>query len=123
MHHEFYFDGNANGISWAIRTEDSIVKENRKHAEIYRDKITKLQSKYVALHVGLFWGIGVFIIKNGDSLKIMLDEKIMHDHLTIAPKIEDDFITKKIGFIRQLIIQRGLKTEFEVISYDKNLSV
>ena len=122
MHHEFYFDGNANSISWVIRTEDSIVKENRKHAEIYRDKITDLQSKYVALHVGLFWGIGVFIIKNRDSLKIMLDDKMMYDHLTTSSMTEDDFITKKIGFIRQLITQRELKIEFEVINYDKNLS-
>ena len=122
MHHEFYFDGNANSISWVIRNEDSTVKENRKHAEIYRDKITNLQSKYVALHVGLFWGIGVFIIKNRDSLKIMLDDKMMYEHLTISSMTEDDFITKKIGFIRQLITQRELKIEFEVINYDKNLS-
>ncbi|MGH1521119.1 MAG: hypothetical protein ACRBB2_01930 [Nitrosopumilus sp.] len=122
MHHEFYFDGNKDSISWAIQTEDSIVKENRKHAEIYRDKITNLQSKYVALHVGLFWGIGVSIIKNRDSLKVMCDEKIIHHNITTISKIEDDFIAKKIGFIKQLIIQRELKTEFEVISYKKNLS-
>lgn len=95
MHHEFYFDGNTKRISWAIQTEDSIVKEIRDHAEIYRDKITNLQSKYVALHVGLFWGIGVFIIKDKDSMKIMLDEKVMYNHLTMTSKIEDDFIAKK----------------------------
>ena len=95
MYHEFYFDGNTDSISWAIRTEDATIKENRKHVEIYRDKITNLQSKYVALHVGLFWGIGVFIIKNRDSLKIMLDEKIMYDHLTATSMTGDDFITKK----------------------------
>ena len=123
MYHEFYFDGNKKGISWTIQTENCIVKENRKHAEMYIDRLTNLQSKYVALHVGLFWGIGTFIIKNKDSLKIMCDEKIIHDHLTTTSKPEDGFISKKIGFIRQLIIQRGLKTEFEVISHDKNLSI
>lgn len=122
MHHEFYFDGNANNISCVIKTGDSIIKENRKHAEIYNNKITNLQSKYVALHVGLFWGIGVFIIKNRDNLKVMCDEKVIYHNITTTSKIEDDFIAKKIGFIKQLIIQRELKTEFEVISYKKNLS-
>jgi len=44
--------------------------------------VTSLQSKYIALHVGLFWGIGIFIIKNEDIVKIKLDEKIMYDHLS-----------------------------------------
>ena len=39
----------------------------------YKDKITKVQSKYVALHVALFWGIVIFNIKNKDSIKIQLD--------------------------------------------------
>ena len=34
-----------------------------------------MQSKYVALHVALFWGIGTFNIKNKDSIKIKLDKK------------------------------------------------
>ena len=123
MHHIFYFDGNEVKISWAIQTQKSIVKENRTHAKIYKNKLTNLQSKFVALHVGLFWGIGVFIIKDQDSVKIMLDEKVMYDHVIMASKIEDDFIAKKIGFIKQLIIQRELKIEFEVISSDENLSI
>ena len=94
MHHVFYSDGDAKKISWIIHTNDSIIEQNRDHAEIYKDKVTKLQSKYVALHVGLFWGIGVFIIKNGDTIKIKLDEKIMHDQFTSNSKIEDEFIEK-----------------------------
>jgi len=101
---------------------DSIVKQNREHADIYKDKVTSLQSKYIALHVGLFWGIGIFIIKNEDIVKIKLDEKIMYDHFTSNSKIEDEFIEKRMQFIRQLIEQRKLKIEFEMIDSDKNLA-
>ena len=120
MHHVFYFDGSTKKISWIIQTNDSIVEQNRDHVDIYKDKVTSLQSKYVALHVGLFWGIGVFIIKNEDDIKIKLDEKIMYDQLTSNSKIEDEFIEKRIQFIRQLIKQRKLKIEFELVNIDKN---
>jgi hypothetical protein len=122
LYHVFYSDGNTKKISWVIQTNDSIVKQNRDHAEIYKDKVTSLQSKYIALHVGLFWGIGIFIIKNEDVVKIKLDEKIMYDHLTSNSKIEDGLIEKRIQFIRQLIEQRKLKIEFEMIDADKNLA-
>ncbi|MDH3832744.1 MAG: hypothetical protein OES34_01110 [Nitrosopumilus sp.] len=84
--------------------------------------MTNVQSKYVALHVGLFWGIGVFIIKNEDKIKMKLDEKIMYDHFIYNSKIEDEFIEKRIQFIRQLIKQRKLKIEFELIDSNKNLA-
>jgi len=122
LHHTFYFNGDANNISWVIQTDGSIVRQNRTHAEIYKNKVTNIQSKYVALHVGLFWGIGVFIIKNEDHIKIKLDEKIMYDHFTSHSKIEDDFILEKIRFIKQLIMQRELKIEFQVIDSDENKS-
>jgi hypothetical protein len=66
LDHVFYSDGNANEIIWIIQTKDSIIEQNRKHVEIYKNRISNLQSKYVALHIGLFLGIGVFKIKNGD---------------------------------------------------------
>jgi hypothetical protein len=122
LYHIFYSDGNLKNISWVIQTNNSIIKQNRKHADIYMDKVTNIQSKYIALHVGLFWGIGVFIIKNGDIIKIKLDEKIMYDQFTSNSKIKDDFIKKKMEFIRQLIEQRKLKMEFEIIDADKNLA-
>ncbi len=62
------------------------------------------------------------IIKNRDIIKIKLDEKIMYDHLTSNSKIEDEFVEKRIQFIRQLIEQRKLKIEFEMIDSDKNLA-
>ena len=122
MEHVFYLDGDAEKISWVIQTNDSIVEQNREHVEIYKNKVTNLQSKYVVLHVGLFWGIGEFIIKNEDEVKIKLDEKIMYDHFTSNLKIEDEFIKKRIQSIIQLIEQRKLKTKFEIINEDKNLA-
>ncbi len=122
MYHIFYSDGNTKKISWVFQTRDSIVEQNRDHTEIYKDKVTNLQSKYIALHVGLFWGVGVFIIKNRDIVKIKLDEKIMYDHFTSNSKIEDEFIEKRIQFIKQLIEQRKLNIEFEMIDTDKNLA-
>jgi hypothetical protein len=79
LNHVFYSDGDSTKISWLIQTEDNTVEQTREHVEIYKNKITDLQSKYVALHIGLFWGIGVFIIKNEDLLKIKIDEKTMFD--------------------------------------------
>ncbi|QMU53605.1 MAG: hypothetical protein GKS07_00960 [Nitrosopumilus sp.] len=122
MHHIFYLDGDAEQISWVIQTNKSKAEQSRIHAEMYKGKVTDIQSKYIALHVGLFWGIGVFIIKNEDSIKIMLDEKIMHDHLTSSSEIEDSTIVKKIHFIKQLIAQRKLKIKFEMIDTGNNLA-
>lgn len=122
MHHVFYPNGNAEKISWLIQTNESKAEQNRVHVEMYKDKVTNIQSKYIALHVGLFWGIGVFIIKNEDSIKIMLDEKTMYDQITSNSKIDDDVASKKIHFIKQLIAQRKLKVEFELINVNDNLA-
>lgn len=81
-----------------------------------------MQSKYIALHVGLFWGIGVFIIKNEDTIKIKCDDKEIFDHLSSKTKPNDDVIEKRTFFINQLINQRKLKVEFELIEHDKNLA-
>ena len=77
-------------LAWVIQTGGfKEIEQNRTHAEMYKNKVTNIQSKYIALHVGLFWGIGVFIIKNGDHIKIKLDEKIMYNQLTFNLKIDD----------------------------------
>ena len=83
-----YFDGDLKKISWVILTEGKKFAQNRTHIEKYKDKISKIQSKYVALHIALFWGIGTFKIKNGDCVKIRLDEEIMQDQLSSKIKIE-----------------------------------
>jgi len=122
LNHVFYSDGNAKKIAWIIQTNDSIVDQSREHAQIYKNKITDLQSKYVALHIGLFWGIGVFKIKNEDVVKIKLDEKIMISQLNADSQIEDEFIANRIKFIKQLTTQRKLKIEFEQIQQKNNLA-
>ena len=120
MNHVFYSDGNSTKISWIIQTEDTSVEQSREHVEIYKNRITDLQSKYVALHIGLFWGIGVFIIKNEDSLKIKIDEKPMFDQLNGDEKTNDEFIQNRIKFINQLISQRKLKVQYELINQEAN---
>ena len=122
MDHVFYPDGNTKKISWAIQTNDSIIEQSREHVEIYKNKISNLQSKYVALHIGLFWGIGVFRIKNEDIVKIKLDDKTMFNQMSLDLKIEDGFIINRIKFIKQLTVQRKLKIQFELISQKDNLA-
>ena len=122
MEHILYFDGDLKKISWVILTEGKKFAQNRAHIEKYKDKISKIQSKYVALHIALFWGIGTFKIKNGDYVKIRLDEEIMHNQLNSKIKIEDEFIENKIKFIQSFIKQRKLKIDFEKIDSQNNLS-
>ena len=54
------------------------MPQTRVQTENYKDKITKIKSKYVALHVALFCGIRIFNIKNKESIKIKLDKEIMY---------------------------------------------
>ncbi len=122
MEHILYFDGNLKKISWVILTEGQEVTQSRVHVEKYKDKITKIQSKYVALHIALFWGIGTFKIKNEDSVKIKLDEEIMFDQLNSKTKSNDEFIENKIKFIQSFIKQRKLRVYFEKINTKNNLS-
>ena len=122
MEHILYLDGNLSNISWVIQTNETIVSQSRKQTENYKNRITKIESKYVALHVALFWGIGKFIIKNEDAIKIKLDEKIMYEQLKLKIMINEDFIENKIKFIQMLIKQRKLKVEFEIIDLENNLA-
>jgi hypothetical protein len=122
LEHILYSDGNLKKISWVIQTNESIVSQTRVQTENYKDKITKMQSKYVALHVALFWGIGTFNIKNKDSIKIKLDKKIMYQQLKTQISIQDEFIKNKIKFIQSFIKQRKLKVEFELINSQNNLA-
>ncbi len=122
MEHILYSDGNLKKNSWVIQTNESIVSQTRVQTENYKDKITKIQAKYVALHVALFWGIGTFNIKNKDSIKIKLDKKIMCQQLKTQISIQDEFIKNKIKFIQSFIKQRKLRVEFELINSQNNLA-
>ena len=122
MEHILYFDGDLKKISWVIHTGCQELAQSRVHVEKYKDKITKIQSKYVALHIALFWGIGTFKIKNEDDVKIKLDEEVMFDQLNSKTKINDEFIENKIKFIQSFIKQRKLRVGFEKITHEENLS-
>ncbi|EGP94021.1 hypothetical protein [Nitrosarchaeum koreense] len=122
MEHILFFDGNSKRISWVIQTDNSIVEQKREHVEIYLDKVTNQQSKYIGLHIGIFWGIGTFIIKNEDIVKITTDDKTVFEHLISNQKSDDEFIEKRTFFIRQLIEQRKLKIKYELVESEKNLA-
>ncbi len=123
MQHIFYSDGDTKKISWTIQTENAIVKQNRKHAEMFLDKVSSIQSKYIALHVGLFWGIGTHIIKKGDVIILKLDDKSMYEHLALEQKSTDNFIEKRTNFIKQLISQRKLEIHFKLIPKEKESEI
>lgn len=122
MEHILFFDGNSKRISWVIQTDNSIVEQKREHVEIYLDKVTNQQSKYIGLHIGIFWGIGTFIIKNEDIVKITTDDKTVFEHLISNQKSDDEFIEKRTFFTRQLIEQRKLKIKYELVEPEKNLA-
>lgn len=117
-----YSDGDTEKIAWVIQTGDSKISQMRDHVDLYKDKITTLQSKYISLHIGLFWGIGIFLIKNKDTIKIRLDEKIMYEQLTTNLETNDKLVQNRIQFIKQLIKQRKLKIQFQLIDRCKNLA-
>lgn len=120
MQHFFFFDGNEKRIAWEIRSNDSKIQQIREHVGLYLNKVTKEQSKIIALHVGLFWGIGRFIIKNKEEIKVMTDNKIMFQILTKNVAITDKFIQTRIHFINQLIKQRELNIDYKLIEYKEN---
>lgn len=122
MQHVFYADGNPTRISWLIDTNGKLSSQQREHAQLYHNKVSDIQSKFIALHVGLFWAIGTFIIKNKDSVEIILDHKEMFDHLLSNKIIDDEFIKKRTGFINQLINQRELEIKYTLETTKKNLA-
>jgi len=104
-----------------IQTNNSSVEQKREHPNIYLNKVTIQQSKYIALHVGLFWGVGSFIFNNEDSITIKIDNKKMFDHLSKNEDHLDEFINTRIFFITQLINQKKLKINYELVDPTKNL--
>jgi len=86
------------------------------------NKVTIQQSKYIAMHVGLFWGIGRFIIKDKDSITVKIDDKSMFNQLSKIEDPSDEFIRTKINFITQLIAQRKLKINFIFVDEKENLT-
>ena len=44
------------------------------------------ESKFVALHVGIYWGLGVYIIKDNDQVNVMCDSKMVYETFTKGKK-------------------------------------
>lgn len=122
MEHTLFCDGNEKRISWIIQSEDSTEKEERDHVDQYLDKVTNEQSKYIALHVGIFWGIGRFVIQNEDTVNVMLDSKSMFKHLTENSENSDEFIEKRTWYLKELIAQRKLNIKYHLIEPKDDLA-
>jgi len=122
LKHTLFFAGNKKKIKWVIKTGKSVVVQEREQAEIYLDKVTDEQSKYIALHVGIFWGIGKFIIKKEDLVEVMIDSRLMLEHLSKNQENYDFFIEKRIYYINQLIEQRMLNLQYYKIKSNENLA-
>ena len=122
MEHTLFFDGNQKRISWLIQSNDSTDEQERDHTYKYLGKVTNEQSKYIALHVGIFWSIGRFIIKNEDTVNVMLDSKSMYKHLTEDIKNSDEFIEKRTWYLKELITQRKLNVKYHLIEPKDDLA-
>ena len=127
MEHELFFDGNLKEYSWSIKTGEEVVNQIREHPPAYLSG-GKLEikdneeSRFVALHVGIYWGLGVFIIKDFDKIHVMCDSKEMYEILIQQNKTLNQIIGDKIHFINQLVGHRELKLEFHLIESTKNIA-
>ena len=122
-----FLDGTKTKFSWIIQTGNQIKKEFREHPPAYYsgyklDVKNDDQSKFIALHVGLYWGIGVFIIKDGDTVDVMCDSKKMFDIINLKEQTTDQIINDKINFINLFIEQRKLIVNYHLIDEVNNLA-
>ena len=122
MEHTLFACGTEKKISWIVKTNEDVDEEIRDHVENYLDKVTPEQSTYIALQVGIFWSIGRFIIKNEDTVNVMLDSKTMYEHLKDETDNPDKFIHERTWFLRDLIRQRKLKVNYHLIESKENLA-
>ena len=125
MEHKLFLDGTKDKFSWILQTGDQVKKEFRIHPPAYYsgyklDVKNDEQSKFIALHVGLYWGIGVFIIKDGDIVDVMCDSKKMYDIMNSKRETADPIINDKIHFTNLFIEQRKLIVNYHLIDSDKN---
>ena len=127
MEHELFFDGNLKEYSWSIKTGKEVVNQIREHPPAYLsggklDIKNNEESRFVALHVGIYWGLGVFIIKDFDKIHVMCGSKEMYKILMQQCKTENQIINDKIYFINQLVDHRNLKLEYRLINPTKNIA-
>lgn len=127
MEHDIFFDGNVKEYSWSIKTNDKVADQIREHPPAFRsggklDIKNNEESRFVALHVGIYWGLGVNIIKDNDVVNVMCDSKIMFEIMTGEEKIDNDIINDKVYFINQLTNLRKLKLNYQLIESKENIA-
>ena len=127
MKHIIFLDGTKTKFSWIIQTGEQVKKEFRIHPPAYYsgyklDIKNDEQSKFIALHAGIYWSVGVYTIKDGDTVDVMCDSKKMYDILSLKHEISDQIINDKIHFINLFIKQRKLVVNYHLIDSDKNLA-
>ena len=127
MEHDIFFDGNVKEYSWSIKTNDKVADQIREHPPAFRsggklDIKNNEESRFVALHVGIYWGLGVNIIKDNDIINVMCDSKIMFGIMTRGEKSDNEIINDKVYFINQLTNLRKLKLNYQLIESEKNIA-
>jgi hypothetical protein len=127
MEHDIFFDGNVKEYSWSIRTGNEIADQIREHPPAFRSggKLNiknNEESKFVALHVGIYWGLGVNIIKDTDKVNVMCDSESMFEIMTKGKKSDNGIINDKVYFINQLTNLRRLKINYHLIASKKNIA-
>ena len=91
MEHDLFFDGNVKEYTWTIKTGKKLAEQIRKHPPAYLsggklDVKAIEESKFIALHIGIYWGLGVYIIKDHDKVNVMCDSKLMYEIFTQGKK-------------------------------------
>ena len=127
MEHDLFFDGNVKEYTWTIKTGEKLAQQIRTHPPAYMSggkldvKATE-ESKFIALHIGIYWGLGVYIIKDNDQVNVMCDSKTMYEIFTKGETSDNQIINDKIRFINQLTELRKVKMNFQLIETRDNLS-
>tara|TARA_B110000014_G_C19932209_1_gene482259 strand:+ start:178 stop:621 length:444 start_codon:yes stop_codon:yes gene_type:complete len=127
MEHDLFFDGTVKKYSWSIRTDSEILNQIRPHPPAYLSggKLNvknDIESKFIALHVGIYWSLGVFIIKDNDIVNVMCDSNEMYQILFNNTTTDNQIINDKLHFINQLTNHRNLKINFQLIEQKNNLA-
>ena len=127
MEHELFFDGTVKKYSWSIRTGDEIVNQKREHPPAYlsggkKNVKDSTESKFIALHVGIYWGLGVFIIKDYDTVNVMCTSNDMYQILSHISSTDNQIINDKVHFVEQLTNHRNLKINYQITQQENNLA-
>jgi len=127
MEHDLFIDGNIKEYTWTIKTGEKLAEQIREHPPAYMsggklDVKAVEESKFIALHIGVYWGLGVYIIKDNDQVNVMCDSKTMYEIFTQGKISDNQIINDKIRFINQLTELRKLKMNFKLIDTKENLT-